>query len=422
MAHVDQMVNRLPVLYREGELLNALLAVPALQIEILDEYLLEVQRAHFFNDTFALDEAAGLAALLDIAPEPWQRLQTFRAWVHALRDAVLERGAVTRAAIEGFVDDYLQRYQQATNMSLPLSEFRQPPTRHRATLNENPQQQRFGHPPMLGGIEPLTQFTITVDGLDEARASLLLVGLPEGPESVPVVANLTTGEALVFLGQVPPGARLWIREMSGGQVQAQLEETDVSDKLRFVSGLTPGTAWNPTQIAVQPRMLRLQRGQNNLWFLPVAHFDALGLDRVLLALADVALQQGRYDQTQFDHALFHQQPAVLLWVAWKETEAASFHVEVPHGAMLRHRSAAASVDDALEQLNSALTIGVGKLRAAGVRGTVALRPFNDGQRQHDLLTMVLPLRHREIGSMGADRLPDADGVFEVTNFEDSTFR
>jgi len=36
--------------------------------------------------------------------------------------------------------------------------------------------------------------------------------------------------------------------------------------------------------------------------------------------------------------------------------------------------------------------------------------------------MVLPLVHREVASMGADRLPDAGALFDVTSFDDSTFR
>ncbi|MGE0824806.1 MAG: hypothetical protein AB7P18_22140 [Candidatus Binatia bacterium] len=422
MTHAQNMAQRLPSLYREGELLNSLLAIPALQIEILDEYALEVQRAHFFDATFDLTEAARVAALLDIAPESWQRLQTFRAWVHALRTAVLERGAVTRAAIAGFVAEYAQRYQQATNVTLPFGEFREPVTQQTAALVENPQRRRYDHPSAMTGIEPLTQFTVTVDGLDEATAAFLLVGLPSAPESVPVIANLTSKEALVFLGQIPPGARLWIRDTGEGQAQAQLEGTDVSDRLRFISTLTPGTPWSAAQVETPARMLSLRRGQNDLWFLPVAHFDVLGLDRFLLALADLALQQGRYDQTQFDHALFHQQPAALLWMAWVETQAATFTVRFPMSAVLRHRNAPVSVDDALQQLDSALNLGVQKLKAAGVKGTVTLQPFTETQRQQDLLTMVLPLRHRDSGVTGADQLPDAGGVFEVTNFEDSTFR
>jgi hypothetical protein len=35
---------------------------------------------------------------------------------------------------------------------------------------------------------------------------------------------------------------------------------------------------------------------------------------------------------------------------------------------------------------------------------------------------VLPLVVREPGPTGADRLPDAGGLWEVTDFDESTFR
>src|SRR5207244_3568075 len=88
---------------------------------------------------------------------------------------------------------------------------------------ENPLLRRVKKAPAIGGIDPLTQFEVVNSGLDEARAGFLLTGLPTAPESVPVIANLTTGQALIVMDSVPPGARLWIRPESNGQVTAMLE-------------------------------------------------------------------------------------------------------------------------------------------------------------------------------------------------------
>ena len=77
MGHVESMLKRLPQLYRDGELVRDVLELPALQIEILEEEALEVQRAHWFDTTLELEEASSLAAILDIAPEPWQQLGEF---------------------------------------------------------------------------------------------------------------------------------------------------------------------------------------------------------------------------------------------------------------------------------------------------------------------------------------------------------
>ena len=84
MKRVDDMAGRLPQLYRDGELLRGtrtsggVLEVPAVQIETIDEIAREIQRMHWFDQTYELEHAAMLAALLDLQPEPWQDLDTFR--------------------------------------------------------------------------------------------------------------------------------------------------------------------------------------------------------------------------------------------------------------------------------------------------------------------------------------------------------
>ena len=80
MAHAPSITARLPGLYAQGELLRQVVDHPALAMEILDEDLLEVRRAHWFESALELDEAARLAAVLDISPEPWQDLAMFRSW------------------------------------------------------------------------------------------------------------------------------------------------------------------------------------------------------------------------------------------------------------------------------------------------------------------------------------------------------
>src|SRR3954471_18404197 len=116
MAHLDDMIDRLPTLYRDGQLLRGVMGAPAVQVEVVDELLLEIQRAHWFDTTLELDEAARLAAVLDIAPEPWQVLNTFCGWVRALRDSMLREGAVTRRALQLFVAEYAEAFQEATGV------------------------------------------------------------------------------------------------------------------------------------------------------------------------------------------------------------------------------------------------------------------------------------------------------------------
>lgn len=429
MGRLDDMAARLPQLYRDGELIRGapaadggVLGVPAVQLEIVEEDAREIQLAHFFDAARNLDEAAALAAVLDIAPEPWQTLPLFRAWVHALRDAMLEHGAVTVRGIQRFVDDYAAGFQSATRIRAARSgSWSKTRSNSLPALIENPRRVRWARVPGSAGTEPLTKFEVDNAGLDESVANFLLTGTSDGPEYVPVLVNVTTQQALVFLGKVPVGARLWL-DVQGDQLRARLEADDVSTQLYSVSNVVPGTAWQTSAAERPARPLRLARGTNQLWFLPLAHYDALGLDRFLSALPDLLLQQGRFDSSQFDRALFHQPGALTAFVGWLETQPARFDVELPAGTFV---GPAARSGEALElraTLERALDDGVARLRAAGVASSVRLRDFSEAQPQRDRLRLVLPLTHRELGPSGADRLPDMGGVFEVTTYEESTYR
>ena len=53
---------------------------------------------------------------------------------------------------------------------------------------------------------------------------------------------------------------------------------------------------------------------------------------------------------------------------------------------------------------------------------VTVAPLTETVGQLDRLTLVLPLLQREVAPVGRDRLPDVGGVYEVTSYDDSTFR
>jgi hypothetical protein len=413
MKRADDMAARLPLLYREGELVVATLAQPAVQVEIVEEELLDIQRAHHFDATLELEDAAKLAALLDFVPEPWQNLALFRSWVHSQRNAALQRGAVTAEALIGFAESYTDGYQDATNVRFQDED---------PVLIENPQRRLWMRPAFVDNITPLSQFTIENKGLDESALSFLLTGLPDGPESVPVIVNLTTGEGLMFQGNVGPGQRLWLRARPDGTVQGTLERQDVTDRLRTITNVVPGEPWTAPQVQTPARALRLMRGENRLWFLPVAHYDMLGLDRFLLALADLALEQGHWDEATLDHSVFYQDPAVNLAASWIESEPASFSVRVPTQSVRRSPLASGTVEEERERLRGAIDLGIKRLKAAGVRSTVYARAFSEVQGQADFLTTVLPLTIKEGGATGADSMPETGGLFSVTGYSDSTFR
>ena len=91
MARTRAMAARLPTLYGEGELTEAVLGIPGVALEIVDEDLMSIQRSHWFDRAIDRRDGTALAGVLDLAPEPWQGLAIFRGWVHALLEAMLVR-------------------------------------------------------------------------------------------------------------------------------------------------------------------------------------------------------------------------------------------------------------------------------------------------------------------------------------------
>lgn len=418
--HSAEMAARLPRLYAGGDLVQALLDVVGTELEVLDEDLRRVAREHRFDDAVDLDDAAKLAALLDLTPEPFHDLPTFRAWVHALRRARVANGSVTVDAITGFVTDYASAAGPDVAARLGLARgFAFGGTEsQRARFVENPPRRRELRAPAVdpaaGGVEPLQRFTVTNGGLDDAPLGLLLRGLPSGPEHAPLIVNLRTGRALILLDTIRPGERLWL---SG--TRASLEGRDVSAQLRAVETVTPGEPWTNTT-AAQPLILR--PGDNDLWFLPVAHFGVDGLDRVLLALADLELGDGRFDSARFDHALFHMEPAVSLDLAWVEAAPAEFAIALGGGILDHPAGRLEAAVDRREELVESIGRSVDNLRAAGVRSSVTELVLTERQPTADRLVATSPLVLREGGATGVDALPDAGGLFGVTPYDHSTFR
>jgi hypothetical protein len=287
---------------------------------------------------------------------------------------------------------------------------------------DTPPRRQYQRIPLAGGLQPLQSFDLTNAGLDDSRLGLLLTGLPQGPEAVPLVVNVTTGEGLLFLGEVPPGQRLWLRPHPDGTVTAELEKRDVTAQLRSIVNLQPGVPWSPEQLRSPALALTLRSGLNQLWFLPVAHYDQRGLDRFLLALPDLLLRQGYYDEVKFDQALFYQEPAIALQATWVETQPARFSVHLPAATLTHPPGAVQAAIASYEELQASLNQGVAKLKPAGVAASVEFRVFSEIQAQADYMTGVSPLQLQEVGPTGSDRLLEAGGLFSVTEFDDSTFR
>jgi len=434
MKRVDDMASRLPQLYRDGELLRGtrtsggVLEVPAVQIETVDEIAREIQRMHWFDRTYELEHAGMLAALLDFEPETWHDLDTFRPWVHALRDAMLKEGGVTVDAIRTFVSIYAEAFEAATGVDAvgQAGEWTTEPVAPDAPANgapafiEYPRVRRFARFPASGALEPLSRFTVVNRGFHETTLSFFIAGTSYGRESAPLIANLTTGEALLFMDEIPEGKRLWI-ESANDTLTARLEDEDVTAKLRWIAKLVPGQTVAAAELVAPAKPLRLVRGANDLWFFPLALFDVRGLDRFLFSMPDLAMNEGRFGTSTFDHALFYQPPWMVLYASWHEESPATFEVQLPAAVLRSERPR----EEALARrtlLANALGVGVSMLHAAGVAATVTMNGFGETQRQQDRLRLVMPVPLREHGTVGADRITERGGAFELTAFDDSTFR
>lgn len=434
MKRVDDMAGRLPQLYRDGELLRGtrtsggVLEVPAVQIETIDEIAREIQRMHWFDRTYELEHAGMLAALLDFEPETWQDLDTFRPWVHTLRDAMLKEGGVTVDAIRTFISDYAEAFEAATGVEAigQVGEWTTEPAAPQAPANgapafiEYPRVRRFARFPATGALEPLSRFTVVNRGFHETTLSFFIAGTSLGREAVPLIANLTTGEALLFADEIPEGKRLWI-ESTSNALTARLEDEDVTSKLRSIAKLEPGRSVTLAEMVTPAKPLRLPRGANDLWFFPLALYDVRGLNRFLFSMPDLAMTEGRFGTSTFDHALFYQSPWMVLYASWIEESPATFEVHLPAAVLRSERP----LDEALARrtlLGNALSEGVRMLHAAGVAASVTMNGFGETQRQQDRLRLVMPVPLREHGTVGADRITERGGAYELTAFDDSTFR
>ena len=432
MGRRADLLNRLPDLYREGEMVGRFGAVFGNQFEMLDETARDVRRSHFFSQCLDLEDAAKLGAILDIAPEPFQGLTEYRGWVNGLRDARLRAGSVTREGIRIFTQLYLDGFEAGNRVQITPTSGRLgfEASEEMPALIENPPVARYMRGPGVDGITPLDQFPLDNRGLDPVPLGCVLTARgDQGGEFAPMIANLTTGEALVYLGRLEPGKRLFLLPVATGDgfgLEARVENDDVTDKMRLIDPLVPGQAASAVAAEGPLRPLMLNRGENTLWFLPLAHYDVPGLDRALFALAGEGMKQGRWDQTTFwnpkdlSGSIFVQPAQASLQVAWAESAPATIELRIPTGVM---RSDDGGIDAALaarENLQIAFGIALTQLSAAGVEARARLAPKSEHQPMHDSLRFIAPTTFREGGSTGADRIPDTDARYGITKLDDST--
>lgn len=425
MSHHRDMISCLPLLYQDGKTIGSLLMQPAIQLEIADEIAREIAQSHWFDAAVERKDVAKLAKILDIEIEDWQSIDEFRAWVHSLRNAWLYKtGTTTVPGLKNFVTEYCERYQKAVGIHAvqPITAWSETPHAKSAAFIENPLHKKIVH---LGasGTQPLQNITLSNNGLDHSPARLFIKNISDEFEYVPLIANITSSQALIFTGKIPPGKRLWIGEKPGTtDVFAVLEDREVSDQVVSIENFTPGTVWDTQSITSPAQVLTIEKGDNVIWFFPCALYDKQGLDRYLSTLASLTVTQGVYDTSKFDHALFWQDALVTIDIGFEETQPAQFSIQLPAGAMSHKVGKIDQVLTDRETLLSSLNSGVASLKGAGIKSSVEFISLTEIQHQRDYLKDHTPKTFTEISTSGQDSIPHTGATFGKSEFNQSTFQ
>jgi hypothetical protein len=388
MNRVDAMLDRLPPVWAiaPGTLTHALLALAGAHLAAADQDADRIQRSHWVDHAFDLEDLAKLGALVGVTPAPWEPAGLFRVRLRATVAARLQ-GAVTRAALDGAVARILEAAQPALGLRhanlTPGADgmvFRTRPRPGMPGFTEFPQHLRR----VATRLKPLAKLTLTNRGLVPAPLSVTLRGVGQRRSAVPVVANLTTGEIAVFRGLVNCGMTLRLVPSAEGALGVRLEGRDATRRVSTGQGFRAGEKFTPAIPDPAPRALTLARGDNTLWLFPLGLFSAPGLGTAVYAMprAEIAhgvfaARDGSVPGTPFGTSLFEQPPFVAAEFAWTEQRPAAFRFDIPAGCTRCDIDAAKDLQEALFQL---LDRTVGTLRAAGVDGRAAPAPFRETQR------------------------------------------
>jgi hypothetical protein len=416
-----------------SELLNAF----ALEMEALQEDIDRMRQTHWVNFAFQLIDLEKIAALVGLTRLPWETLPDFRIRLLTTVAARLG-GAIGPDEIKQFVIDFLQRSEALTGavfvpglaQAKGLDAF-QPregdPLFRPLQLIENPPRLRRSNTLLAKGrrVSYLDRWQETNGGIAEAVPSLFITGFSDKRTATPVLVNLTTRELIGFKGTVALGRTLAITpapaEGDSQRCAATIDGRDATADLFSVQAFTPGVPFEPADFDAQPRLPRMVRGVNQWEYLSVGLYDVRGLDHFFFAIADSDLEEGIFDQTFFDHALFPSGPVTGLAMEWTELEPASFEIHVPRYVVTESEIAEADHRKPHEHVAEALQLTISKLHAAGVRAQVLFDPFVEQQNQSVRTNLPWLRLDREIGSAGRRDSLSLGGRFSESPLGDARF-
>lgn len=439
MNRLDAMRDRLPPVWssEKGTLTHALLALIAGQFAAYDEDLGRVRRSHWVNTAFDMADLVKIGALFQIAPAPWETESLYRSRLKATIAARL-RGAVSRDVLEFVLVAILSGAQKALGSryaDLPATAGRgisvfhsgvDGPPDHPAFV-EFPKRLRRS-PTLLesgGLVRPLSQITLDNQGLFPTALQGVIRGVKGAKTTVPLIANLSNGQVMVYRGLVGCGQSLEIGTTAEGEFTARLDGVDVSADFTTGTGFAPGAPFTPAIPDPDPTALRLERGENRLWLFPLALYDEPALGTGVFAMPEADIGHGRWEgdgntHPPFGRALFEQPPAMSVDLYWDEATPATFHFLIPAGLVRREQDQDTDAETERNRLFTLMQETLAGLRAAGVDGRVIARPLGETQTQHDRLRVLDPTHLSETQPMQA-RLSGLSALFDLSASDGARF-
>jgi hypothetical protein len=441
MNRLEATLQRLPPIYNiePGSLLYQFMALFANSMAAYDEDMNRVQRSHWIDSAFDRMDLVKLGALFDIPAAPWEPPHLYRTRLKATITARL-RGAVSRDVLELVLVHIIDGVQQALGtryFELPTTVGAGRSVFHTGA-SEDPLQpafiefpkQRRRSPELThtkGLFRALSKFTLTNRGLHPVALQGVIRGVTGRVTTVPVLVNLTNGQVLTYVGDLPCGYELRLGVDREGRITARLGDEDVKERVYTGQGFIPGEKFTLAIPDPEPLPLRLERGDNQLWYFPLALFDEKILNAGVYGMPALDLQHGRFGQrdpeqsgTLFDKSLFEQLPGVSLDLWWDEDAAASFRFEIPAGVIRREANREGDLEADQTRLFALLQQTIDLLRAAAVDGRVVPRPLQETQTLEDRVRVLDPTHVRDEMRMES-RLSGLSALFDQSAREGSRF-
>lgn len=360
MPKLDVILSRFPDFYEVQDpqkLLYGVLSALAAPLERLDRQLVEAMWSHWprrAQDVQDIERIAALYGVRRFDGEPRERFrQRLLALVRILLTGTATPSALLQVAAATLGLDIWDASGQpqlspgpTANVTLAHATGRTQPL----TLVETPWR----------AVEP--EATTCVNGqrlgfhqddFEPVIPTLVVVGIGERTVE-PLIVNLTSGQAIGYLGNVPDGQRLVIRPDG----TARLDGRDVSERLYSLQGaFYDRDAFDHTRARLvrrQPRAAFGLRGLDGPDFLfagqptavqtprlpvgdsewavtaTIGRFGRTAFGRAVWDAPDPQVfQQGRFAATPWDGSLFTLEPSLHLALRWQERARAVCELRVP---------------------------------------------------------------------------------------------